>query len=232
MSIADAVTNASRSAIHDAAIGLKLNRLPYSEWLRTNNRYGTDTIERIKADKNRGVFYHSHMAEYLAVSVISHCFDGWNYLSRSAAALINGDRGTAIHMAYYAELRAVISFLASEGIGIFNHQHCWIDNRGRCHFFNDRGTHEVARLILKEWLSSNRSNQLLELLRINGKTFTEWLNAARVIPSTASLLATDWLEAWSVDFDQLRLDKDVRNIVSYRPQNIFSSPIPESGSKV
>lgn len=59
----------------------------------------------------------------MAASVIVHCFDGWSYLGRALEAEMAGDPQTAVHLGYYAELRAAMSVLASDEIGVFRNKH-------------------------------------------------------------------------------------------------------------
>ncbi len=56
--------------------------------------------------------------EVIAVRGPLHAIDGWSYFSRSLSALLSGDPHAARHLAYYAELRASLSILASTGIGV------------------------------------------------------------------------------------------------------------------
>src|SRR6266481_5958480 len=56
------------------------------------------------------------MADYLALSTCCHALDGWRYLSQASIALMTGARNQALHLAYYAELRAALSILGSSGI--------------------------------------------------------------------------------------------------------------------
>jgi hypothetical protein len=63
------------------------------------------------------------LAAFLAVGTCCHALDGWRYLSQAAFALLSGARRTSLHLAYYAELRAARSILASSGIAIRNNWH-------------------------------------------------------------------------------------------------------------
>ena len=59
--------------------------------------------------------------------------DGWTFLSRALSALLSGDTHTARHLAYYAQLRAALSILSCNGIGIFNTINFVVDNTGAVH---------------------------------------------------------------------------------------------------
>ena len=163
------------------------------------------------------------LSEYVAASVVLHCLDGWSYLANAVGALLDGEQWSAIHMAYYAELRAAMSFLASDGIGVFNFQHCWVDNQEKGVFFNGQGTHRFVWDAVERWAQEPvKSTRLLELFRVHGTTFTDWLKAAGYgaggpIPGK---LAHDWLLNWSIDLKEFTDDRDLRNEMSYRPQRL------------
>ena len=57
-----------------------------------------------------------HFREYVAASAPTHLIDGWSYLARAIDALLRGDAPAAVHLGYYAELRAAMSLLAGGGI--------------------------------------------------------------------------------------------------------------------
>jgi len=58
------------------------------------------------------------LAQYLALSSAAHVLDGWRYIAQSSMAFLSGSRTQALHLAYYAELRAGLAILAQSGIGI------------------------------------------------------------------------------------------------------------------
>src|SRR4051794_8825593 len=110
-----AAAAASSQIVRDAAIDLRAHHLSVGQWLASNNRYANNTIARIWADITAGRAPRAvELKRYIAASVFVHCFDGWAFASDAIGALVEGDVGCAIHLAYYAELRAVIAFLASE----------------------------------------------------------------------------------------------------------------------
>src|SRR5689334_737896 len=114
-----------------------------SQWIGSSNRYGADTIQRIQSDnkKNR-VREPRQLSQYIAASTLLHCADGWSYLGRAFTALLGGDSSRAIHLAYYAELRAAMSLLATEGIGVFSNAHFFIDAPNSAKLMQTRsGTH-------------------------------------------------------------------------------------------
>lgn len=219
-----AVQNASPDVVQDAARLLRRDHFPAARWLGTRNRYAVDTVKRIESDAQPGNSPKtSQLSQYVAASVILHCSDGWSFLSHAAASLLDGDLPTAVHLAYYAELRAAMSFLASEGIGVFSRRHCWFDNVGNCQFLGNLNTHQLIWPALEEWAAvPAKSIRLLKLLHVGGRNFADWLQAAGYSPGspTTSELARVWLESWSLDLREFAEDRDLRNEASYRPQGL------------
>ena len=218
------VTGCSSQVIRDAAIDLRADHLSVGRWLAQNNRYARGTVERLAADRGTPNFNSAHLTRYIAASSFIHCFDGWGFLADAVDCLVDGDVGAAIHLAYYAELRAVMSFLASDGFGVFNRHHFWLDAAGVCHEITQAiGTHDVVWIALQEWASlANKGAMLLDLISVDGRTITAWINAGGHVFGAAALatLARDWLTAWSLDLAILGNDHLLRNEVSYRPQGI------------
>jgi hypothetical protein len=146
-------------------------------------------------------------------------------------SLLNGDYGTAVHLAYYSELRAAMSFLASEGIGVFHNHHCWVDSTGNGHIFRASSTHAFVWQAIQKWAEYQpKSRNLLDLFRIEGITISDWLTAAGYVPGSipAARLAQDWLKDWSLDLALVEKDRTFRNYVSYRPQNMQSQFNPSA----
>ncbi len=220
-----AIQNASPSAIRDAGLLLKYSHLLSGRWVGPRNRYARRTTERVSAEaKAKSLAEPRQMCQYTAVSIVLHCFDGWSFLSQATESLLGGDASTALHLAYYAELRAAMAFLAAEGISVLGNQHVWFDGTGTYHFLDGLRTHDLVWLAIEKWADTpSKSIRLLKLLRVNGQDFTEWLAAAGFPPTspTSTELAKDWLKAWSLDLDYLSKDHLARNEVSYRPQGLL-----------
>ena len=126
-SIKDAVAAADRQRIVMSLGSLK-SYWEKGRWLGANNRYKQETSKQVKADA--GGFTDSNLTEYIGASTLGHCFDGWSYLGRATEAELAGDPGSARHLGYYAELRAAMSLLAGDGIGIFNNSHVSVNGSG------------------------------------------------------------------------------------------------------
>lgn len=219
-----ALRTASRQAIRDDLNALHPS-LKRKRWLPASNRYITDTIDRLKKDRQTAI-NAADLAAYIAASAPLHCADGWVFASRALAALVCGDANTARHMGYYAELRAAMSILASEGVGVFDKYHYVVPAQGNYGTIPLRtgrelkqGTHVFAWLALDHWSDLQRAaNLLLTVIRPGGQTLQEWLShfMAGQYPS----LATKWLKLWGVDLRAFPADREARNYASYRPTRL------------
>jgi len=161
------------------------------------------------------------LAQYVAASAIVHSFDGWSYLARAFESAIAGDPRTALHLAYYAELRAGMSLLAGQGMGIFNDTHFAIKTFRTASSLTGPRTHPVVGKLLKEWTQkSGAARHLLQNIFISGRSIEEWLGELGASEPTQSEAAGRWLEAWSIDIELIEQDREARNDVSYRPSNL------------
>ena len=149
----ETLAQASRLAVHETVPRLA-EHWDTESWLSDENLYHNNVIQEIKQSKNSGnTLKHSHLSEYIAASTIIHCFDGWSYLGRALDAEMAGDPDTARHLGYYAELRAAMSLLASEGVGVFHNIHIIVTER-ECILFPGKSTHEFVWEALRTWADS------------------------------------------------------------------------------
>lgn len=223
-SILDAVTKleierASRSEVINEFSQLSAN-FDTDGFLPISNVLSTDTIKKIK----NNAFTPQEMKSYIAASTITHLQDSWNFLGQSIQATLNGQTAIARHLAYYAELRAAMSLLATEGIGIFNNQHYYIDSidlqakKLSANF----GTHEMIWLTLEHWSTQNKARALLEKIIIPGNIpLKTWVNKYR--NNTWNTLTSEIFKQWGIDLHYLANDRDTRNRVSYRPTKIHTN---------
>lgn len=242
------VGSASRLPIIDGLKTIKQIQIPRSSLLIPNNQLAKDAIKAIDK-RNTSPLRYTDVNNYIAASSISHVLDGWGYLSNAVNAYLNGDSGVAIHLAYYAELRAVMSILASEGIGVFSNTHLSVNSSTKYDVFtkkrkkirdnrypighpqawtkkdtNSLGTHVFAWDALDKWCKSTSKPavHLLKIFRVNGHDFSDLM--AGFHPSASPLqtsgIAKHWLNQWAFDVKRYRSDRELRNFVSYRPQTI------------
>jgi hypothetical protein len=161
------------------------------------------------------------LEQYLALATLGHLEDAWSYLSQALNAYQRGNAGGSIHLAYYAEVRAAKSMLATQGLLVVNSAVYWFDRRGRC---NTRlfklGSHQVLWETLKAWASTPAaSNSLFDSIRVHGMTIKDWLNAFPILSSsTWSPIASQLLSQWGLDIELMaRDDRNARNVLSYEP---------------
>ena len=156
------------------------------------------------------------LANYLVLSTCVHALDGWRYLSESALALARGSRNIALHLAYYAELRAALSILAYSGIGIVDKKHFVITDKGVIEWF-DGPTHQVVWEALSTWADHGlNAMDLGDCFYALGMNASEWAEACRGKLNLKQVVE-NWLKNWSIDLKELGPDRDERNLVSYNP---------------
>ena len=196
-----------------------------SSWLGSQNRYSEKTIDKISSDAKLGrIRSPRQLAQYIAASSVLHCADGWSYLGRSILSLLRGDPHRARHLAYYAELRAAMAILATEGIGIFKNKHFIIDGPDSVvRLDTKRGTHDVVWDCLDYWSRQQRSGDIFaEIIAPYGRTLDGWLTpigGGNIVSPQAQI----WFRQWGMDLRTFPDDRDARNVSSYRPDGIPSS---------
>jgi hypothetical protein len=62
----------------------------------------------------------------LASEQVFHMIEGWRYASAATTAFLNNSQQTALHFAYYAELRAALSLLSWSGIRVKQRGHYYL----------------------------------------------------------------------------------------------------------
>jgi len=221
---ANIIAHASNSIITQALHQSDTQNFAKGNFINPTNRYiGFNTnLEDIETSPNN--IRHSDLSEYIATSTISHCYEGWNYFSRGIEALINGDIPTCIHLIYYAELRSIMSIMATEGIGVFNNKHVYYDRHQNAHTFNSP-THTVTNDLIKSWADNpNRKDKVFNTIQLKNFTLGDWIQATgkAMGGGYATAMVNDWFTNWSLDI-RLEADKKLRNEMSYRPHFDYKS---------
>ena len=218
------ISRASGTAIRNVVPHLKANWRS-GVWLRHRNVYRKNAIQRIRSDVQSGsISRHSQLSEYVAASAIVHCLDGWSFLGHALHAELTGDPDVARHLGYYAELRAAMAILASEGIGVFDKHHIVVTDTGRCEpIVSMGGTHAFAWAALDAWAGLDQGRTVvLQAIKPGGIPLLQWLSQASI---GSHHMTTDWLRKWGLDLSRLAKDRFARNIASYRP-TAFATPGP------
>ncbi|MGE0305441.1 MAG: hypothetical protein AB7Q27_06760 [Acidimicrobiia bacterium] len=205
------------------AFGQLRRYLQQDRWLGLRNAYATDTVRRIDTDLGTtpSSINDKHLVEYIAASVPIHAIDGWSYLGRALSAHMAGDVFAARHLAYYAELRAAMCLLATQGIGVFNKRHFVVTSRSGAQVVTGGGgTHVFAWDALKWWAAtpqaSNVIGDVIEPYQVKLRT---WLAGATGYAAWAPV-AQDWIQNLGVDLNRAANDQRSRNEASYRPTRI------------
>ncbi len=214
-------------------------------WLPQGNRYRTRCTGQYREDLDAHAVDDAALTGYVAASAPTHVIDGWSTLGRAVESALRGDTYSAVHLGYYAELRAAMSLLGCEGIGIFDNRHPVVRrNGGTSHLphvqvwnpqqnsYSARpvGTHAIVWPVLRHWSSLQRSGDLLsQLVRPNGVSLPDWLDAFNAV-TPARELGRHWLLAWGTDLSVFEDDRSARNLASYRPSELRlppASPAPQ-----
>jgi hypothetical protein len=244
------IRQTSREAVIEGVKNVKRYHIPDEQIISLRNPLVTNGINALKRHANVNKSYTINQAKintFLAASSLSHLLDGWMYLSNAFNALLNGDKGGAIHLSYYAELRSAMSILATEGVGVFDQKHIGVFSPStNCEFPKNyfKGTppsvsykqppsptHIFTWDAMEKWANSayKPSPEILRIFRIRGFDFielTEFFHP-RATPVLSVKIVKQWLKDWCFDIKSYRNDRANRNEVSYRPQRIkeFDKPV-------
>ena len=218
---AAALANSSRLAIENSFPRLK-RYLGRDRWLSRDNRYRLRPKSVLKLDAKANTINEEELVQYVAASGTLHCSDGWSLLGRALACHARGDTASALHLAYYAELRAGVSILASQGIGVFDNPSVSVDSGGNCHLIRDCPTHRLAWLALEKWADTQSAADLLvDILSVQGIRCREWLdNFQKSSVVNRKRIASKWLKSWGLDLRRFIDDREARNAASYQPTRI------------
>lgn len=213
-----------------AGIAESLRRLEGSlandRWLDLNNIFRLEPVKRLRAPSNWKGKGRRDLAEYVAASAPVHLWDGWNYLGLALYSLIRGLEGNVRHLAYYAELRAAMSLLASQGIGIFQNVHCVVDENGLSRVLDKQpSTHVATWRYFQVWATSPHAQELIgNELRLGSLALNDWMRQLPGVEARGAIAMQLVLEM-CLDIRRMEQDRESRNEASYRPVEIHDSPV-------
>jgi hypothetical protein len=148
----------------------------------------------------------------LAVEQILHLIEGWRNIASATAAYLRHSEASTIHLAYYAELRAVSSLFAWSGIRLRYASSYYVDRHGlkKTHHHSPP-THAAAWALWSEWVKRRDSSDLfLDKIKLHPQiTLRDVQNA------TAFAAPQRQLRHWGVDLVSVAADHDARNTYSY-----------------
>lgn len=252
MHLGNYIKNISRDAVVDGVKNIKRYHLPSEKLLSDRNPLVTNAAKSVLKHADSRTSYRIKQAKinsFLAASSLAHMLDGWMYLSQGFNSILAGDEATAIHLTYYAELRSAMSILATEGLGVFSDKHLGafsdVTNfEFPSNYFKGTPTassykqprvptHQFVWNAMEKWTNSayKPNIEILKVFKVNGKNFYELTEYFHPTTAGSTLLSVnivkEWLKEWCLDIQLYRNDREIRNEVSYRPQNIdkFSSRI-------
>ena len=99
----------------------------------------------------------------LAVDALLHLTEGWRFLSAALSSMLGNAPAQAVHFAYYAELRAVISLLSSHGMRVSNRDNSYLERGGtsKVPSWRTMGTHTVVWKLWEAWATTPAAEALL-----------------------------------------------------------------------
>lgn len=213
------IRTADRARVASALSGV----LPLSgdRWFPRGNGYVPNASARVEKDSNVITPGRAqNFLRYLASSSFTHCADAWGFAGRAIDGILRGDLPGAVHLLYYAELRAAISLLASEGIFIGNVDHFVADSTGLQEFGKQGGkkvgTHRFAWQALQAWTDGPRAQALFgAVVRPGGEAFDDWV--ASLTSRAAQAKISELFKLMSLDLKEFDHDHQRRNTASYNP---------------
>jgi hypothetical protein len=209
---------AKRSTISAALDGISITG--DGDWKPAPNPYFENCLEELKSDgKTVPPGKLVQFTEYMAASAFVHAGDGWGYLGRALDALMNGDIHAAVHLIYYAELRAALALLSSEGIYVGDRVSLAVTGAG-VRTIVTSSTHRAAWQCLDGWLRSNRAADLLGAVVAPATTpLSTWIDA---MPAGGTRpVISDLLASLTLDLNVFASDRERRNSASYSPNRLI-----------
>lgn len=150
-------------------------------------------------------------AEQLAAEQLGHLLDGWRFLSSAFFARVTNSPAGVVHFAYYAELRAAFSLMASTGLRVKWKDSYYIDAAGVVHTLGNWPTHECVWKVWPEWLSKGN---VVGKFQANIKLHP-LISLQELMQEINSHLGAQALKAWGLDLLKPASDHDYRNTASY-----------------
>lgn len=171
------------------------------------------------------------VVDVLATTAPHHCIDGWAYLARALGSLLAGDTHATRHLAYYAQLRATMSILHVNGVGVFNGLNFVADHKGCIHRLDTNskrdygvGTHRAVWPLIESW-AADRSNArvFMDCVKFRGISLSDCITAVWST-SVAPPLVSSIVKSWGIDLQHSVNDRNWRNVSSYDAHALNPAP--------
>lgn len=168
---------------------------------------------------------NNDVVNYISALSLMHCLDAWKFIGRAFQSVTSGDSPTACHLAYYAELRAAISILASQGIAIFRDHYTIVKTDGtyeHCQLLGEngivKGTHEIAWILLgRLCYDTNFTEILSRIICVDDYELNDFLQDFGYANSSLKEFWSKSLSEWGIDLKLMNQERNRRNTASYLP---------------
>ncbi|WP_269928093.1 hypothetical protein [Kocuria massiliensis] len=192
-------------------------------WLESVNPYLFGGSKKVANDCKARTADFNKVAAYVGASAFVHCADAWSYVGRAVDALLKGDVHAAVHLAYYAELRAAKSLLAAEGVFVGNGYSCALDTNTTLTKVSGGATHRAAWELIEEWFQQPSSvNAIAHVVAPGGQDLRTWIGA---IPGGVNAVMQDMLAGIAFDLQSFSEDRERRNLASYEPTTLMPATL-------
>lgn len=207
--ISEMINTVDGSLVHEALLRVSRCYWPHGSWLDPNSP--PDMVDEFRQDNRPST---QHVADYVAVSALHHCYDGWSMFSQALLAETTATPTVSRHLGYYAELRATMSILAAHGIAVMGDHHVVLTKASTYNTTKMR-THEFAWNALEILSAQTNYAWFLDVICPGGVALSDWTEASSARRSDP--IADAWLKNWSRDFHKEPEDRHSRNRASYHP---------------
>jgi len=147
----------------------------------------------------------------LAAEQILHLIEGWRYAAAAITAYLSHGKGTATHLAYYAELRAAMSLFAGSGMRVRQQGYFYLDSSGVRVDVKSQSTHSAVWEIWTSWVKrADAKNLFLDRIKLcPNVSLNDVIGTLQFVNPTATL------QGWGLDLLQISDDHAARNRASY-----------------
>lgn len=149
----------------------------------------------------------------VAAGQVVHLIEGWLNFSGALSCLMHNEFSQAKHLAYYGELRSVLSLLAWSGVNTQYDDFYYFTHSGSICKENKVTIHKVAWLFWDEWIKSSMASSLLG----NNINLNQNYNLSAIFQRLTALYSVQsrLLQTWGVDLSKACSDHFARNRASY-----------------
>lgn len=147
----------------------------------------------------------------LAAEQLIHLIEGWRYIASATNAMLSHAGDQALHLAYYAELRAAMSLFSWSGIRVKQCSYYYLDSQGKQKKLDNQKTHAAVWGLWKEWVKRPDAMSLFN----DGIRLHPSVSLGDVVGSVRYVNTAATLSNWGVDLWDATRDRNARNTSSY-----------------